>query len=202
MVVVGMAVAIGVLVSILSLGVGYVKMEKQSAAPGRAVILTANADLEGLSTISRDVASKVMAMPGIGKSANGIPLADSEYYSGIRINRKPSGTNLLALRGIGRQGLALRPELRIVAGRMFRAGARRSESFHAFLIMGEFSDLIGLQSEIWPAVQLIQSQQATQPLISGVGPLQEHLRVWHAQYCRKPRQFHQACVRSERCGSW
>jgi len=119
-----MALAIGVLVSILSLGVGYIKMERQTAAPGRAVILTANADLEGLSTISRDVASKVMAMPGIGKSANGNPLADSEYYSGIRINRKPTGTNLLALRGIGRQGLELRPELHIVAGRMFRAGAR------------------------------------------------------------------------------
>ena len=28
----------------------------------------------------------------------------------------------------------------------------RSESFHTFLIMGEFSDLIGLQSEIWPAI--------------------------------------------------
>jgi hypothetical protein len=33
---------------------------------------------------------------------------------------------------------------------MFRADTRRSESFHTFLIMGEFSDLIGLQSEIWP----------------------------------------------------
>jgi hypothetical protein len=35
---------------------------------------------------------------------------------------------------------------------MFRADMRRSESFHTFLIMGEFSDLIGLQSEIWPAM--------------------------------------------------
>ena len=32
--------------------------------------------------------------------------------------------------------------------RTFRADTRRSESFHTFLIMGEFSDLIGLQSEI------------------------------------------------------
>jgi hypothetical protein len=34
---------------------------------------------------------------------------------------------------------------------MFRAGARRSESFHTFLVMGELSDLIGLQSGIWAA---------------------------------------------------
>jgi hypothetical protein len=32
--------------------------------------------------------------------------------------------------------------------RMFRADTRRSESFHTFLIMGESSELIGLQSEI------------------------------------------------------
>jgi hypothetical protein len=42
---------------------------------------------------------------------------------------------------------------------MFRADTRRSESFHTFLIMGEFSDLIGLQSEIWAAMRLIQSQR-------------------------------------------
>lgn len=41
---------------------------------------------------------------------------------------------------------------------MFRTDTRQSESFHTFLIMGEFSDLIGRQGEIWPVMQLIQSQ--------------------------------------------
>jgi uncharacterized membrane protein YjdF len=41
---------------------------------------------------------------------------------------------------------------------MFRADTRRSESFHIFLSMGEFTDFIGLQSEVWHAMQLIQSQ--------------------------------------------
>jgi putative ABC transport system permease protein len=123
-IVIGMACAIGVLVSTLSLAVGYVQLERRSGDPGRAIVLAATADSEGLSGIPRDSIGPIMDAPGIRKDPDGSSVADAEFISTFRASRKPSGMTLLVLRGIGRKGLELRPELKIVAGRMFRPGAR------------------------------------------------------------------------------
>ena len=66
-----------------------------------------------------------MAAPGIAKDSDGAPLADPEYVSILLVNRKlPEARRALAtLRGMGRRALAVRPELKIVGGRMFRPGA-------------------------------------------------------------------------------
>ena len=154
-VVVGMACAIGVLVSILSLAVGYVQLEQRTGDPGRAIVLMAAADSEGLSALSRDIAASIMNAPGIRKAPDGSPIADAEYISTFRADKKPAGMTLLTLRGIGRQGLALRPELRIVSGRMLRPGAR--ELIIGVAAQQQFShlgvgDKVIMQDGEWPIV--------------------------------------------------
>jgi putative ABC transport system permease protein len=154
-IVVGMACAIGVLVSILSLAVGYVQLEQRSGDPGRAMVLAAAADSEGLSAISRNTAASIINAPGIRKDRDGSPLADAEYISTFRANKMPSGMTLLVVRGIGRKGLALRPELQIVSGRMFRPGAR--ELIIGVATLGQFThldvgDTVIMPDGEWPIV--------------------------------------------------
>jgi len=155
-VVAGMGAAIGVLVSILSLAEGYTEVERRTGDPGRAIILSETADTEGLSTIPRGAIGDITDMPGIAKDADGTSLADPQYISTFRANRRSTGLIVLAtLRGVGRQGLAVRPELKIVSGRMFREGARE-------LIVGvaaqrefrglEVGDQVIMPGGIWPVV--------------------------------------------------
>jgi len=155
-IVAGMAAAIGVLVSILSLAEGYVQMERRTGDPGRAIILPETADSEGLGAISRGAIGDIVGMPGIAKDADGSALADAEYINTFHADPKSGGiVRLLILRGVGRKGIAIRPELKIVAGRMFRPGARE-------LIIGiasqqqfrglEIGDKVIMEDGEWPIV--------------------------------------------------
>ena len=156
-IVAGMAAAIGVLVSILSLAAGYAELQRRSGDPGRAIILPETADTEGAGAISRGVLGDIMAMPGIAKDRDGASLADPEYVSILLANRRPAGRppGLATLRGMGRHGLALRPELKIVGGRMFRPGAR--ELIVGTALQPEFrgfdvGDMVIMQDGQWPVV--------------------------------------------------
>lgn len=156
-IVAGMAAAIGVLVSILSLAAGYAELQRLTGDPGRAIILSQTANTEGSGAISRSILGDIMAAPGIARDANGASLADPEYVSILLANRRPAGRppGLLILRGVGRKALALRPELKIVAGRMFRPGARElivgigiRPEFRGF----EVRDKVIMQDGQWPIV--------------------------------------------------
>ena len=155
-IVAGMGTAIGVLVSILSLAEGYVQMERRTGDPGRAIILSETADTEGLSTIARGATGDITDMPGIARDADGSALADPEYINSFHANPKSGGpVKILILRGMRRKGIAVRPELKILSGRMFRPGARE-------LIIGiasqqqfrdlEVGDKVLMQDGEWPIV--------------------------------------------------
>ncbi len=154
-VVAGMGAAIGVLVSILSLTAGFAELQRRTGDPGRAVILSQNADTEGAGAIRRGALGDIITAPGIARDANGASLADPEYVSIFLVSRRTEGNMLLTLRGIGRKALAVRPELKIVAGRMFRPGARE-------LVVGiatqpefrglEVGDKVIMQDGQWPIV--------------------------------------------------
>ncbi len=155
-IVAGMAAAIGVLVSILSLAEGYSEMARRTGDPGRAVILAEASDTEGLSAISRGLIGDITGMPGIARDADGAALADPEYVNAFHANPKSDGVvRLLVLRGLGRKGIAVRPEFRITSGRMFRPGARE-------LVIGiasrqgfrnlDVGDKVPMQDGEWPIV--------------------------------------------------
>jgi len=156
-IVAGMAAAIGVLVSILSLAAGYGELQRRTGDPGRAIILSQTADNEGSGAISRSAFGDILAMPGIARDKDGASLADPEYVSILLASRRPAGRapGLATLRGIGGKGLAVRPELKIVAGRMLRPGARElivgiglKPEFRGF----EVGDKVIMQDGQWPIV--------------------------------------------------
>jgi len=154
-IVVGMACVIGVLISAMSLDVGYVNAELRAGDPGRAIILPAAANREGDSTLPHDSIGPILSLPGIRKDRDGSAIAEAEFIYFIRAVRKPNGVNFLALRGIGPKGLELRPELTIVAGRMFRSGARElivgaaaTQQFEHLAV----GDKVILQDGEWPVV--------------------------------------------------
>ena len=123
-IVVGMGCVIGVLLSMLSLTEGMLAAYMKTGDPGRALVVSAGAQSESNSSISRDKARLIMDAPGIAKAPDGSPLADPGMNSGIpvvRLNGRPAYNGL---RGFGPKGIMLRPEFHLVSGRLFRFGTR------------------------------------------------------------------------------
>ncbi|HWC62514.1 MAG TPA: ABC transporter permease [Rhizomicrobium sp.] len=124
-IVIGMACVIGVLISMLSFNTGYVQSEMGAGDPGRGIVISDGREREPSSSLTRDQAAAIMDGPGIRKDADGAPLAEGEIlFDTPAIRRGTSVTDFLLIRGLGSKGLKLRPELKIVSGRMLRPGSR------------------------------------------------------------------------------
>ena len=123
-IVVGLAATIGVLLSMMSVTQGIRQVYVNSGDQMRAIIVSASADSEGQSAITRDQAALITDAPGIAKGPDGKPLVDRGLNMGIPVLRKDGSKGYTTMRGYGPMAQKIRPEFHIIAGRMFRAGHR------------------------------------------------------------------------------
>jgi putative ABC transport system permease protein len=123
-IVVGLGATVGVLLSMMSLTTGMQQAYINAGDPGRAIIISSTSENEPQSAISRDIAPLITDAPGIAKDADGRPLADRALNMGVPVLRKNGTKGYTTMRGFGPRGLAVHPELHLVAGRMFQPGKR------------------------------------------------------------------------------
>lgn len=122
-VVIGMACAVGALVSILSMSAGFVRTMTATGSPNRAIILSDGALGEWGSTISRETVNTVTDMPGVKNDPVFKRVVSADYVGYTVVTKKSDGTDTyLSVRGVGKANPALRPEIKLVSGRMFRPG--------------------------------------------------------------------------------
>ena len=120
-IIIGMASVVAVTLSILSMSTGFMRTVNNAGRADRAIVLSQNALYEFDSSISRDNAVSIANAPGIRKNADGKPIASAESLGYVEVVKKSNGLNAyLLLRGIGPEGFALRPEIKLINGRMFR----------------------------------------------------------------------------------
>lgn len=124
-IVVGIAGVVGVLTAILAMGEGFRATLGQAGKEDRAMVLRSGATSELTSGLGREQADLIKGAAGIGRGADGRPIASAEVLVIADLPRR--GTGLLAnapIRGVQPEAFALRPEVRIVAGRGFEPGPR------------------------------------------------------------------------------
>lgn len=165
-IVVGLAATIGVMLSMLSLSVGMREAYLRAGDPGRAIVVSKGADSEPQSSITRDVAPLIADAPGIAKGKDGKPLADRGLNMGVPVLRKDGSKGYTTMRGIAVEGQGVRPELHIVAGRMFQPGRREmivGVGAQALFRHMEIGDKVILPDGEWPIVGVF----ATGDLLEG-----------------------------------
>ena len=119
------AVTVAVLVSVLAMATGFGRTLANTGRADRALVLRGGSQSELASTLSRDNALTILDAHGVRKGAAGKPIASAEMVAMLNLRQKNTGTKAnVALRGVGPQGFELRPEIHIVAGRMFRPAVR------------------------------------------------------------------------------
>jgi putative ABC transport system permease protein len=123
--VIGVTCAVGVLVSMLAMGVGARRAAMGNVRPDRASVLSVDAVGPDQSNIPKDVALLIADLPGIRRNASGQPVAEPEVSVFVKARRKDSG-NLVGfpMIGAGAGFTDYAPELHLTAGRMFRPGLR------------------------------------------------------------------------------
>src|SRR3954468_24125659 len=123
-IVVGLAATIAVMLSMLSLSAGMREAYVKAGDPGRAIVVSKGADQEGQSAITRAMAPLIADAPGIAKDRDGKPLADRGIQMGVPVLRKDGSKGYTTMRGLSGNVLGVRPELRVLQGRMFQPGKR------------------------------------------------------------------------------
>jgi putative ABC transport system permease protein len=124
-IIVGIAGVVAVLISVLAMATGFQRTIIATGRDDRAIVLRGGSDSELASTLSREATLTIMDAPGIRKDAAGKALASAEAVVIVDMPKKSndSGANV-TIRGIGAAGLTLRPEIHLIAGRMFQRGLR------------------------------------------------------------------------------
>jgi putative ABC transport system permease protein len=155
-IVIGIAGVVGVLVSVLGMAMSFSQSIASTGRADRALVLRKGSGVEVSSVLEPSEALAVMDKPGVARDSEGNALATRDMIRGINLVRKTDGAPAsLVIRGTSAQTFAMRPELELVAGRMFTQGLRE-------LIVGkaaqdEFAGLgvgesVTLQNSSWTVV--------------------------------------------------
>ena len=124
-IIIGVACAVGVLVSMLALGVGARREAMGNVRPDRVILTSVDAASPSQSSIAKDAASLIRDLPGIRRNAQGDPIAVSQVAVFVQARGKINGGQVgFPVVGVT-PGLAdYRPELHLISGRMFKPGLR------------------------------------------------------------------------------
>ncbi|HEY0334431.1 MAG TPA: ABC transporter permease [Stenotrophomonas sp.] len=110
---------------VLAMNAGLDEAMRDAGHPDRAVVLRAGSTVEISSAISHEQVTLIRNAADARRGADGVPLITAEAAAPLTLIEKRSGMEVNGtLRGVGPEALAVRPEIRIVAGRMFEPGKR------------------------------------------------------------------------------
>ncbi len=123
-IVVGIAGVVGVILSVFGLTRSLQDAVLATGSPDRAIVLRAGATGELSSTLLVDAVATIKDAPGIARVA-GKPAATADFVAAVNLLRKEDGRRAgMVVRGVDAAMTAVRPELKIVAGRPFTPGLR------------------------------------------------------------------------------
>jgi putative ABC transport system permease protein len=178
-IVIGLAGVVAVFTALLAMSAGFDSTLKATGRHDVAIILRGGSDAELNSALDRDSTDLIKQEPGIRPGADGKPLAAAELMVIAELVRKDdvrSGANI-TLRGVEPAGFALRPQLRIIAGRNFTPGLRELIVGRGVLaqfqganigqvvrmrgsvwtVVGEFASGDSHESELWTDINVARS---------------------------------------------
>jgi putative ABC transport system permease protein len=117
------ALVVAVFIMVMALARGMDATYVSTGDPRNLLVMRKGSTAESSSQITRATMQRMRYLEGVARDARGDPLASAEIIVLIFLDRRdaPGGANIL-VRGMGPMGLALRPSVRIVEGRMFRPG--------------------------------------------------------------------------------
>jgi putative ABC transport system permease protein len=123
--VLGVALVVAVFVLVQALAAGLERCSGNTGDPRNVMILRKGSTAESSSIITREQYRLLTYLPQVARDPAGNPLISADLVVLVSLPRRDgSGEANVSLRGISRQGAALRPQVKLVAGRWLVPGRR------------------------------------------------------------------------------
>jgi putative ABC transport system permease protein len=120
----GIALVVAILIMSLALAHGFRATLVMTGRDDNAIVIRTGAGSEVQSAVAREAAHVIELDEGVARMPGGAPLAVSEAVVLTNLTRRANAamSSNVVIRGVDERVLALRPEVRLVAGRFFRPG--------------------------------------------------------------------------------
>jgi putative ABC transport system permease protein len=189
---VGIALVVFVLATSHMLAEGIKKTLRSAGKPERALVLTNTAFAEGDSRLRQSVVGLVASAPGVKRSPDGAALVMGEVVMHVWLASRKDENRVASvqIRGVTRNALALRREVRVVDGRAAKPGTDEAmigsalvgrhrglalgQSFEIkknrrLVVVGVFSsEGSAFESEIWGDLDAVRSSFGFEGYLSSV----------------------------------
>jgi putative ABC transport system permease protein len=120
--VIGIGGVVIVVISVLSIAEGFRSAMRGTGDPQTVIVMRSGSDTEMTSTFSGEEARLITEAPGIERAEDGVH-ASPELFVIIAVPLSRSGTDAnVPLRGVPPAALKVRPQIKIIEGRMFTPG--------------------------------------------------------------------------------
>ncbi len=160
-VVIGIAGVVGVIVSVFGMTRSLATALVDTGSPDRAIVLRSGADGETSSTLLADAVATIKNAPGIARTPDGEAAASAEIRLAATLQRRKDGTTTaVVVRGVEPAAAAVRPEIHLVDGRMYKPGLRElivGRGAHAEFSGVELGDKVVLRNGDWTVVGTFES---------------------------------------------
>ena len=125
MTVLSVGLVVAVFIGVMALARGLEEALVATGEPLNVVVLRQGSQVETSSAVRRDALQVIQYLPGVAVDASGAPLVSSEVIVLLNLPKQGDvqGANVM-VRGLRSKGFALRPQVRLVEGRLFRPGLR------------------------------------------------------------------------------
>src|ERR1700761_8193096 len=164
-IIIGVASAVGVLVSMLAMGTGVQRQAMGDVRDDR-VLLNSTGARRDQSSIPKDEAILIRGLPGIKRDAGGDPIVVFEITLPIEAHRRVTGNRIFfPLLGTTANFGQYRPEIRFTGGRSFRAGVHEliaSNACRRQLTGFEIGDRRSIRGVDWTIVGNFDQGQSQQ----------------------------------------
>lgn len=121
----GIALVVFVFTAVLMMANGIQQTLKSTGSDDNVLVARKAAMSEIMSIIDREAGSIVVNMPQVARSGDGQPMSSKEVVVIINLQKLGAdGISNITVRGVEPAAFELRPQVKLVEGRMFRWGAR------------------------------------------------------------------------------
>jgi putative ABC transport system permease protein len=119
----GMALVVFVFTAMQMLDAGLKKTLIETGSPDNALVIRKGSETEVQSGVSREQAAVIETQSGVVRRADGSPMVSKETVVLINLVKRGSDKpSNVVIRGVGELGLAIRPQVKMLEGRMFKPG--------------------------------------------------------------------------------
>jgi putative ABC transport system permease protein len=157
----GIALVVFVFTAVLMMANGVQQTLKSTGSDENVTVVRKAAASEIMSIIDREAAGIVTNMSQVARSAAGRPISSKEVVVIINLQKIGSdGISNVTVRGVEEAALQLRPQVRIIAGRMFKWGAREiiaGTGITTRFVGAQIGQQIKFGGDLWTVVGIFDS---------------------------------------------